>query len=418
VNTGELIKMIEQIQNESNFLNSIRFYSLGEFRIVPKNGENYHISSRSNRLWSLFKFLLINMNKGITPDILLENVSPETEYTDPANAAHNMIYRLRKLLNSESIFNNSKETISFTNGCYKLNFKEDVWIDFIEIEKLFNRAEAIKKEDPEAGIEYYKKAFEIYGGDLFPEVYEEWVFPKKAYYRSLYLKIIANLSKLYADQKLYDAIVEVCQKALSIEPYEEEIHVQLMENLIRIGKIKEAKDHYEKTISFLEKEFGIQPSPELQKIAQLLKSEYVQIKTGSQEVSRYLINDEMKGAFFCDYRDFYTIYVLEKRKCERSGNALCPVYIEFENGKNVFKSSEYKNSAIKEFKEILVKSLRKGDMVSLVDKPRFFVLLNNTEYNLVKFVIERIIRKYHEQNAFNDIILNIEVSPSLPKPKS
>ena len=409
--------MIEQAQNKTNVFNSMKISTLGEFRIVLKNGQIYHTSSRSNRLWNLFKFLLINNNKGITPDILLENVSPETDYIDPANAAHNMIYRLRKLLSSESILENSKGIILFTDGCYKLNFAEDVWIDFIELEKSFNRAEAQKKEDPGAAIEYYRNAFDIYGGELFPEIYDDWTFPQKAYYRSLYLKIIANLSKLYADQKLFDAIIEVCQKALLIEPYEEEIHVQLMVNLICIGKIREAKDHYEKTISFLEKEFGIQPTPELQKISQLLKSEYVQIKTGSQGMTKHLISDEMKGAFFCDYRDFYTIYVLEKRKCERSGDALCPVYIEFENGRNTFKTKAHKNLAIKEFEDILVKSLRKGDMVTLVDKTRFFILLNNTEYQLVKFVIDRIIKQYHQQSAFNHIILNIEVCPSLPKPK-
>lgn len=411
--------MAEQIENETNHNNCIKIYTLGEFRVVLKNGEIYHNSSRSNRLWSLFKFLIINMNKGITPDILLENVSPETDYIDPANAAQNMIYRLRKLLSSESIFINSKEIILFTDGCYKLSLKEDAWIDFMEMEKLFNFAEAQKRNDPQAAIQYYQEAFDIYGGEFFPElVYADWIVPKRTYYRNLYLRTIANLSKLYTDQKSYDAIVEVCQKALSIEPFEEEIHVQLMENLIRIGKIREAKNHFEKTVSMLEKEFGIQPTPELRKIAQLLKSEYVQIKNGRQDMSRSFMNEETNGAFFCEYRDFYTIYVLEKRKSERSGNILCPVYIEFENGKNVFKSNEYKNSAIKEFKEILVKSLRKGDMVSLVDKTRFFILLNNTEYRLIKFVMGRIIDQYHKQSNFKDIILETEVSPSLPKPNS
>jgi DNA-binding SARP family transcriptional activator len=410
--------LIEQKHNHTNVINNIKIYTLGEFRIVLRNGEIYNTSSKSNRLWSLFKFLLINLNKGITPDILLENVSPEIDYTDPTNAVYNMVYRLRKLLSNESIFGNSKEIILFTNGCYKLNFDEDVWIDFIELEKSFNNAETQKKEDPQRSTEYYLNAFDIYGGELLPElIYESWLFPKRTYYRNLYLKIIANLTKLYADQKLYGAIVEICQKAVSIEPHEEEIQVQLMENLIRVGKIREAKDFYEKTVSILEKEFGIQPTSELQRIAQLLKSEYVQIKTGSKVISQILMNDAMNGAFFCDYRDFYTIYVLEKRKCERSGNALCPVYVEFENEKNVFKSNAYKNSAIKAFKETLVNGLRKGDMVSLINKTRFLILLNNTEYQIVKMVMDRIIDRFHK-SAFKDIILEIEVCPSLPKPKS
>ncbi len=404
-------------QHNDNISNRIKIVTLGEFRIIPKNGEAYNTSSRSNRLWSLFKYLLNNLNKGITPEILLENVSPEADYIDPSNAVNNMIYRLRKLLSNDSIFENRKDIILFTNGCYMLNLREDVWIDFIELERSFNTAEALKREDPKQAIEYYLNAFDIYGGELLPElVYESWIFPKRTYYRNLYLKIIANLTKLYADQKSYGAIVEICQKAISIEPYEEELYVRLMENLILMGKIKEAKDYYEKTVSILEKEFGIRSTPELQRIAQMLKTEYVQIKTDSQVMSQLL--GEMDGAFFCDYRDFYTIYVLEKRKCERSGNGLCPVCIEFENGQNVFKSNAQKNSAIKEFKETLINGLRKGDLVSLVNKTRFLILLDNAEYQTVKLVMSRMIDQFLKKSAFKDIVLEIQVCPSLPKPKS
>jgi two-component SAPR family response regulator len=405
-----------QKQANTDVTKNIKIYTLGEFRIVSKNGETYRASSRSNRLWTLFKFLLINSNKAIAPEFLLETVSPETDYTDPANAVYNMIYRLRKLLYSESVFENSKEIISFTNGYYKLNFSGDVWIDFIELEKSFNIAEKIKNDDPQQAAEYYQNAFEIYGGELLPElVCESWVFPKRTYYRNLYLKIIANLTSLYAHKKLYGAVVEVCRQAVSMEPYEEEIRVQLMENLIRIGKIREAKDCYEKTIDVLEKEFGINPTPELQRIAQLLKSEYVQIKSGGKAVPQ--IMEEQDGAFFCDYRDFYTIYILEKRKCERSGEALCPFYIEFDNGKNTFNSNAFKTSAIKEFKQTLIKGLRKGDMVSLVNKSRFMILLNNAGFQTVNLVMDRMIAQFHQRSAYKDVVLEMEFCLSLPKPK-
>ncbi len=203
---------------------------------------------------------------------------------------------------------------------------------------------------------------------------------------------------------------------MTIEPYEEEIHMRLMENLMIIGKIKEAKAHYEKTVSVFEKEFGIQPTPDMQKIAQMLKSEFVQVKTGRQNMPLSLMEEEEQGAIFCDYRDFYVMYILEKRNCERSGNALCPVYIEFENGRNAFKSNAYRNSAIKEFKEILVNGLRKGDLISLVNKTRFFVLLHNAEYKIVQMVTARVISQFQANSTFKDIILETEVCPSLPKP--
>lgn len=410
--------MIEQKHNDSTIINSLKIFTLGQFKIVLKNGDIYNISSRSNKLWNLFKFFLINSDKGIAPEVILENLSPDIDYIDPSNTVHNMIYRLRKLLSSESIFDNNENIILFTNGCYKLNIQEDIWVDFIELEKWVNKAEIIKKENSLEAIEYYRNAFDIYGGELLPElIYEDWVVPKRTYYKNLYLKIVLNLSKLYANQQSYDSIIRVCQQAVTIEPYEEEIHIKLMENLINVGKIKETKIHYEETVKVFEKEFGIKPTAEMQKIAQLLTSEFVQVNTGNKNIPQFLMNEEeMKGAFFCEYRDFYIIYVLEKRKCERTGNALCPVYIRFENDKNTFKSNAYKNSAIKEFKKVLVRSLRKGDMVTLINKTQFLILLHNTEYQLVKFVIDRIINQYHRKSAFKDIILEIEVCPSLSKP--
>lgn len=408
--------MIEPKLDDLSFLKSIKILTLGQFAIVLQNGAIYNTSSKANKLWGLFKLLLINHNKGITPEMILECLSPEVDYVDPSHTVQNMIYRLRKLLSSEAILENSNP-ILFANGCYKLNITEGNWLDFIELDKAVKEAEIIKKENPLQAIEYYRYAFDIYGGEFLPELYyEDWVVPPRTYYRSLYLKTIDNLSQLYAGQGLYASIIEVCQMGVAIEPFEEEIHVRLMENLINVGRIKEAKAHYEKTVSVFEKEFGIQPTPEMQNIAQMLRSDFVQVKTGRQNMPLSLLDEEDKGAVFCDYRDFYVMYVLEKRNCERSGNALCPVYIEFENGKNIFKSNAYRNSAIKEFKETLVNGLRKGDLVSLVDKTRFFILLHNAEYQIAQMVMTRVINQFHANNAFKDIILEIEVCPSLPKP--
>jgi len=394
----------------------IKIITLGQFKIVMPNGKEYYPSGRSNRLWSLFKFLLINTNKGITTDAIIENAYPQIDYIDPNNAVHNMIYRLRKLLAAESVFNNSQEIITFKGGCYKINLAEDVWLDFVELEASFNAAE-VSKADPLRAIDHYRTAFDIYNGDFLPELcYEDWVVPKRIFYRSLYLKIILSLSKLYSDQKSYDDIIQLCQKALTIEPFEEEIHIQLIQNLVRVGRVRQAKDHYENIVAAFAKEFGIQPTAEMLRMADLLKIELVPIKTDRRDPSKVLVYEENIGAFLCDYRDFYTIYNLEKRKCERSGDALCPVYIDFDDGTNVFDSDVSKDSAIEEFREILVKDLRKGDVVSLHNNTQFYILLNKAEYQVVKLVMKRIMDKFTAINVFKNMVLEVNVCTKLPKP--
>ncbi len=393
-----------------------KIITLGQFKIVMPDGSEYYPSGRSNRLWSLFKFLLINTNKGITADAIIENAYPQIDYADPNNAVQNMIYRLRKLLAAESVFKNGQEIITFKDGCYKINFAEDIWLDFVALEASFNAAE-VSKADPLRAIDHYRNAFNIYNGDFLPELYyEDWAIPKRIFYQSLYIKIILRLSKLYAEHKEYDDIIQLCQKGLTIEPFEEEIHIQLIQNLVRVGKVRQAKDHYENTVAAFDREFGIQPTSEMLRMADLLKMELVPIKTDRRNPSKVLAYEENIGAFLCDYRDFYTIYNLEKRKCERSGDALCPVCIDFDDGINVFESDVCKDSAIEEFKEILIKDLRKGDVVCLHNHTQIYILLNKAEYQVVKLVMKRIMDKFTAINAFKDMVLELNVCTTLPRP--
>ena len=70
----------------------------------------------------------------------------------------------------------------------------------------------------------------------------------------------------------YDNIIRICEQAIQIEPYEEELHICFMENLIDKGRITEAQNHYESYTSMLYKQFGIKPTAELQQVYKMLKS--------------------------------------------------------------------------------------------------------------------------------------------------
>ncbi len=153
--------MIEPKHDALSLFKSMKILTLGQFNIVLHNDNVYKTSGKANKLWGLFKLLLINHNKGITPEIILEYLSPEADYVNPSHTVQNMVYRLRKLLYNEKIFTNSN-SILYANGYYKLNIAEDMWIDFIELEKAVKEAEIIKKEDPLQAIECYRYALEAY----------------------------------------------------------------------------------------------------------------------------------------------------------------------------------------------------------------------------------------------------------------
>ena len=184
-------------KNKTEFMPKLNFLTLGRFEIRKDNTDAYIPSSRSTKLWDLFKFLLANKKIGMPPEIILENLYPNESYENPKNTLQNLVYRLRKLLSDENIFSDYNCNILFTNGCYSLDFSGDICLDTDIFELYLQKADLYKHESIQKTIDYYEEAIALYRGDYFPElVYEDWVIPKRNYYRRLYTQAVNELSDI------------------------------------------------------------------------------------------------------------------------------------------------------------------------------------------------------------------------------
>ncbi|NLZ51875.1 MAG: response regulator receiver protein [Thermoanaerobacteraceae bacterium] len=380
----------------------LQIYTLGRFGIFQKDKGFYSISGRSTKLWYLFKYLLLNRGKGIPPETILEDLYPDEEYENPKNTLQNIVYRLRKLLSQEEFFNNFGCNISYNNGCYSLCFNDDVFLDTDFFEEYINKAESLKHVKPDEAIEWYNIALKLYCGDYFPElIYEDWVIPKRNYYRRLYIQSALALVKLYQQKKEHDKCIKVCEQAIQIEPYEEELHISFIENLIGKGRITEAHNHYEVYTSMLYRQFGIKPTTELQQIYKLLKKSGAELN-GSELAENYPPDENSTGAFYCDRNIFNSIYILERRRSERTGHIVFVVSITVNENPGTFS----------DFRKSLVKSLRKGDVVTTWDSNVILVLLPKMEYKQIIAIMDRIIKQFNKDNTDNDI--KVKIHTALP----
>jgi len=376
----------------------LSLFTLGRFEIYQSKKGSFTASARTTKLWDLFKYLLAHKGKGIAPEIILENLYPDEVYENPKNTLQNIVYRLRKLLKEEEFFNGYDCGVLFTNGCYSLSLPDNVFIDAEIFEDYVKKAESCKNDNIENAIECYEKAIELYGGDYFPELlYEDWIIPKRNYYRRMYIQSLLNLFELYREKEEYGKSVDVFEKAIQIEPYEEELHICFIESLIELGKMKDAKKHYEYITGILYKQFGIKPTAEMQKIYQLLK----QKQLANESIEQCLENDNPCGAFYCDINIFRSILLLEKRRSERTGDPLFPVSVSIEgnNAKNEIES----------FRETLINSLRKGDVITDWNESKLMILLPKVEYKQIMMVIDRIIKKHQAKNCNNNMKYKVKV---------
>ncbi|NLY18788.1 MAG: response regulator receiver protein [Clostridiaceae bacterium] len=404
--------MIAEKNNSPDATPKITIHTLGSFEICRNNECVYLPSAKSTKLWDLFKFLLANKGMGMPPETILENLYPDENYENPKNTLQNLVYRLRKLLNGEEIFSNYGCNILFSNGCYSLYIPDDIALDTDIFEQYLHEADIHKYECLQKTADCLEKAISLYRGDYFPElVYEDWVIPKRNYYRRLFTQAVNDLTNIYKQKKEYDDSIRICEKAIQIEPYEEEFHISLMESLIEKGKISEARKHYGYITSLLYKQFGIKPTVEMQRIYHTLKDDRYKIDNGLT-IDEYVEDENKGGAFYCDPKVFRSLFIIEKRRNERANEPVLPVSFNFEGKDN---SDINANSSIFiEFRKFLIKSLRKGDVVTTWNDRYLLVLLPRIDYKGVRVVTDRIIKQFQSNYNCSDFDIKVKFHTFLP----
>jgi len=406
---GKCLKMGESKVNQ-NHNDTLKIKTFNRFE-VSKGDNVLEISNHASQLVNLFKYLLINGNKFKSVDSIIEDLHRDKEYENPKNAVQNMIYRLKKYLKENEIFDENIIDFKYSNESYKMNLSR-VYIDFKDFEEKIKEAES--KENEELKIKLYEEAIDIYKGEFLPELlYEDWIIPTRTFLSRLYIETVDYLMKYYKGKNLYNKGIGLGEKAIKIEPYEEEIHINYVDLLISKDKIREAKKHYEYITSLLYNQFGIRPNQEMQKVYNKIKNK-TNSKPSNNENVKYLWEESKdKGAFYCSYSEFYPIYVLEKRRSERDGRDLNPVAVKFTDLKNIL-SEEQNERIIK----IFINSLRKGDVLCRWEENSILLLLPDLNLDKVKFVVNRVSNRIKSYKEFKNIDIWIDESILLEKKNS
>jgi hypothetical protein len=248
----------------------------------------------------------------------------------------------------------------------------------------------------------------MYHGDYLIEAGSQpWVLPVRSHYRNLYLHSLIEVSHLYRKINKNEEIIALCEKGLKINPYEEKLHCLILQALVEIGYIGEARIRYDEFKAFFDQN-SLELSSEIKKIGDFLKQNKREIKNKNISDNIFLDLLEYKkrdSPLLCDCDTFIEIYSLEKSKNERNNEKISLVNFTFPKNISI---SNFKK-AIREFEKILLNNLRKSDIICRSSEREIFVLLTNlNEVYEAESVNDRIINKFREIEK--DISLNIGIN--------
>ena len=236
--------------------------------------------------------------------------------------------------------------------------------------------------------------------------YEVWLVPIRNHYRRLYIKTLLKLIELYKKKDEYNRIIELCEKAIIIEPYEESIHICLMETMLKLGQIKSAMSHYEYISSMLSKEMGIKSSLGLKEIYRKIRRYYdEQGETDISNIKNKLEEGPMEGALFCDLDYFKFLFNVEKRRSTRDENIGYMSLITLKADNKDMCKPDGLSKTTKVMLEVLGKILRKGDVYTSWNDNQIIVMLTNAKKDGLTKIENRIKNYYYRaaKNYSNDI---------------
>lgn len=296
--------------------------------------------------------LLHSQDGGISKAALIEALYGRAEVENKNGSLNNTIFRLRKQLQKAGL--PESNYIQINAGMCSWDENVPVSVDVCQFRKLIQNGKKEKRE--ENRIKIWKKAWELYKGELLPDMIgENW--------------------------------------AAEIYPFDN-WQVWEIDSLISMSRYKEGLEVYRNTEKRLMDELGIAPSPQLVERFRFMGERASQAAGAIEDIKYRLMEKEnVAGAYYCSYPSFVDVYHVFSRMVERTGLSvfimLCT--LNYEN-REVTEEEEQKMSAM--LRESIQESIRKGDFYTKYNSRQYLVMLIEIEQESCQKVSKRINKQF------------------------
>lgn len=346
---------------------------------------------RSDMVTRLLSYLICHRSKSSTVQELTEVLWPDDRSDNPAGALKNLMYRLRTILKKTW---QEGDFVLTGRGNYRWNPDCPVLVDAEEFERLCR--EAGQETEGERKTEKLLEAVGLYRGRFLPDFADEyWIMSLSVYYHSLYLNAVKELAGLLESAGRFEEMERICRRAIELDPLDEELHCCLLKAYIGENKQNLAADHYRETVELLYDNLGVKPSDELQAVFDEMMKQLHEQESDLSVIQEELREEKKKrGAFYCEYGVFKKTYELEVRRGGRLGMAVYLSLVTLHPEKKLEKGSEeYRglmNAGMDQMQEVLLSSLRSGDVITRYSASQFLVMLPGCQYENARMVLDRI----------------------------
>lgn len=272
----------------------VRFRMLGELE-VESGGRR--IPVRGRRLRSLLAFLLVNRNRPLSRDVLVDALWTTRPPADAGHSLETLVSRLRRALGPEAA-----SRLETTPGGYRLRVAARE-LDADRFERLFASARRARRAgDDTAALRQLREGLEEWRGPAFGElVYEPCLADEARRLEKLRLGALEAMFEAEVRSGRSEEIVPEIETFVAANPLREHARVELMRALYACGRQADALAVYRDGYLLLAEQ-GLEPGAELRHVQASILQQDPQLAQADREptappVTRYVRNDGVAIAY-------------------------------------------------------------------------------------------------------------------------
>ena len=233
----------------------VSIQTLGPFRVIRDGVPIPNTEWKSKKARDLLK-ILVARRRPTPRDQLMDLLWPGVDPAVAGNRLSVLLSTVRDVLQPRPV----GEGPLTTDGSVSLN-RAQVSVD---VEDFLARATAALDADrgrgPGATVQLAAAVTAHTGGFLEGDALKEWAVGLAEEVRATYIALLRALSARLRDAGDIDAVVRYTLRLLAQDPYDEEAHLTLVAVLLDVGRLGEARRHYQGYVRRM-REIDVEPQP-------------------------------------------------------------------------------------------------------------------------------------------------------------
>ena len=219
----------------------------------------------TKRARDILCFIASRRHRRASKDTIIDTFWGEADFEAVEKNFHPTVSHIRKALNSNQPL--KQNFLLYRDGDYQLSPNFSYQIDTEEFDRLVSEGETARRaRDFDGCIKAYERAIALYRGDFMQGSYDDWVEEQRSYYREQHLRLLEALAAVAQKTEDWTRSLQLAQEILRDDPFREDVHCMIMRAHAGQGNRHAVKEQYETLRKLLQKELGVEPAAETQKI--------------------------------------------------------------------------------------------------------------------------------------------------------